>query len=326
MVIPNKLLIVTGCDSKFFPNLRILLGSWMTHMADFEMAVCDFGLSKTQIEELISIPRLRILSCTKKIEEPLLGKTLIHTFLGEYINELDAIMWIDADAFFNSRLPDVWPILEGYDILIDAHIDSIGQHSDIKNVKDYSLRKDDSYFSAGCWIARPGIFLKRYQDIGSVTRDRNFWEGDAFVSAIYLEKLKIRTINGSIWHSRGKTSLNSSSINKLTAYHHNQTIYVIHANAFYRVGKDGRRILHRPQLARLQDYYENIYHIRMGHHDKTRYNNALLFFYSYLVYFFFTIGSFVIKGIKNVIIFLCIENFFKKIMSSIACKSSVTNN
>jgi hypothetical protein len=311
----NKLLIATGCDSNFFPNLRILLGSWMTHMADFEIVVCDFGLTKTQIDEIILTPRLRILSTPKVIDEPWFGKTLIYTLLGECINEIDALMWIDADAFFNSRLPDIWPILEGYDILIDAHIQSVGELSDIKNIRDYSLRKDDAYFSAGCWIARPGNFLKRYQDIGSVTRDRIFWEPDAFVSAIYLEKLKIRTINGSIWHSRGKTSLKTCSINNLTAFHHNQPIYVIHANAFYHVRKDGRRILNRPKLAQLQDHYENIYNIKMRGEHKTK-NNVLYFLYYYAAYFFITIGSFLIKVIKNIIIFLGIHKVLKKIIAA----------
>ena len=222
----NKtILIVTGCNSNFFPNLRILIGSWMEHMQDFQLAVCDFGLLKIQIDELNLIEGLRILTSDRKVEEPLAGKTMLRSFIGNQLNKLDAIMWIDSDAFFNTRLPEILPILDGYDMLIDSHIQSIGEISDSKNISDFSLRRDDSYFSAGWWVGRPGNFLKRYEEIGQNTRDRHFWEGDAFVSAIYLEKLKIRSINGSIWHSRGKTSLSTCNVIGFTAFHVNQPIY-----------------------------------------------------------------------------------------------------
>ncbi|WP_293685670.1 hypothetical protein [Spirosoma sp. 48-14] len=233
-------------------------------MADYELAVCDFGMSEMQLTELEKVPGLTILHIDALISEPWLGKTLLDQFIKHRINEIDIIMWIDADAFFNSTIPNVYPILEGYDLLIDAHVQSVSEITDEKTIDDLGLRASDSYFSSGFWIIRPNGFFKKYEQLGRLVYGRSFWEQDAFVAAIYMERLKIRTINGSIWHCRGKTSLSTCTVDGLTAFYNQEPIYVIHANDHYRIRKDGRRVLYRPVLAKLQLYYENIYNERMG--------------------------------------------------------------
>ena len=315
----GKVLIVTGCENTFFPNLSVLIGSWLSHMGDFEIAVCDFGLSEIQKHELSGISGLRILSSDEKIETPFAGKTLIFTFLGEIVNQFNAIMWIDADAFFNSRLPDILSILHGYDILIDSHIQSIGEISDRRNIEVCGLRKDDSYFSAGFWIAQPGNFLKVYEEIGTATRDRYyFWEADAFVSAIYREKLKIRTISGAVWHCRGKTSLDSCVVRGLTAYHLDQPIYVIHANAYYWVKKNGRRILYRPTLAKLQQHYLNIYNLKLGLNSKQNY--PANYFQNYFKFLSYKIKTHTLSIIKTVLIFTGLFNVLKRFRNRVLSK------
>jgi len=87
----------------------------------------------------------------------------------------------------------------------------------------------------------------------------NLWEGDAFVAAIYHEKLRLRTVNGGVWHARGKTSLHTCEVAGLNAYHAGQPIYVLHANDGYTVRADGRRIFKRPELAAIQDHYERMF-------------------------------------------------------------------
>jgi hypothetical protein len=77
------------------------------------------------------------------------------------------------------------------------------------------------------------------------------------VAAIYHERLKLRTVSGGVWHARGKTSLGTCTVAGLKAYHENQPIYVLHANAEYKVRGDGRRLFNRPDLLAIQDHYEN---------------------------------------------------------------------
>ena len=74
-------LIVTGADAAHFANLRVLVGSWLINMPHVPLAVCDFGLSPEQTQQLKKLPGLEILTCPVKITHPWQGKSLIRRFL-----------------------------------------------------------------------------------------------------------------------------------------------------------------------------------------------------------------------------------------------------
>lgn len=258
-------LIATGADSNHFANLRVLVGSWLSHMDSFPLLVCDFGLSQPQRDELARISHLEVLPPPRPISHPWEGKSLLGRFLGQRLNGAKAVMWIDADAFFNQPLPDLQPLIDGYDLLIDAHVQSVGEITDSDNLARLGLRADDAYFSAGWWVLRPGCLLDSYERLTALVRGRgNLWEADAFVAAIYSERLKVRTVCGSIWHVRGKTSLDTCTVHGSTAFHGAQPVNVIHANARYLVRPDGRRVFLRQELANLQTIYEDRYFAKIG--------------------------------------------------------------
>jgi hypothetical protein len=253
-------LIVTGADADHFANLRVLIGSWWSHLRERPLAVCDFGLSAAQREELGRIPGLVVLPPPMPIAHPWQGKSLIGRFIASVRAPWEILMWIDADALFASPLPPLADLIEGYDMILDAHVQSVGEIVHDCNLTALGLRKDDAYFSAGCWIARRGCLLETYERLTKeVQGDGNLWECDAFVAAIYREKLRIRTVNGGIWHARGKTSLHTCEVRGLQAFHAGQPIYVLHANDGYTVRADGRRVFKRPELAAIQDHYERVY-------------------------------------------------------------------
>ena len=206
-----------------------------------------------------------MLALDEPVRHPWLGKSYLGRFLGTRLPSAHTVMWIDADAFFNSPLPPLAPLIEGYDLLLDAHVQSVGELTHGSNLKRLGLRPDDAYFSAGWWIARPGRLFETYERLTALVRGQgHLWECDAFVAAIYAERLRIRTVSGLVWHARGKTSLGSCGVRDTTAYHGDQPIYVVHANDSYTVRDDGRRVLDRPDLARLQDRYEQRYRERIG--------------------------------------------------------------
>ncbi len=255
-----SLLIVTGADAAHFANLRVLVGSWLVNMHHVPLAVCDFGLSSEQTQQLKKLRGLNILACPIKVTHPWQGKSLIGRFLESTGVPWKILMWIDADAFFTHPLPPLGPLLDGYDMVLDAHVQSVGEIAQDGNQQALRLRKDDAYFSAGCWIARCGCLLATYERLTAAVQGQgNLWECDAFVASIYQEKLKIRTVSGSIWHSRGKTSLQTCDVRDLQPLHAGQPILVMHANDDYTVRADGRRVLKRPELARVQDHYEAMY-------------------------------------------------------------------
>jgi len=265
MKISQGTVIVTGANADHFANLRVLIGSWLTHMRPLPLAVCDYGLTPKQVLELRAIQGIQLLPQPCPIRHPWQGKSLVGKFLTAFSQPWDIMVWIDADALFNHPLPKLGPLLDGYDLLIDAHVQAVGEIVHDCNLAALNLRRDDAYFSAGWWIAgRRENFLQRYEQFCALVEGKgNLWECDAFVAAVYAEKLCIHTVCGSIWHSRGKTSLQTCSVHNLKASHAGHPIYVIHANDAYTVRQsDQRRVFVRPELAAIQDHYEGVYFTR----------------------------------------------------------------
>ncbi|MDO8543498.1 MAG: hypothetical protein Q7S40_23915 [Opitutaceae bacterium] len=254
------LLIVTGTDAFHFSNLRILIGSWGAHMNRFPLAVCDYGMSAEQVEELRSIRGVEVLPIDERVDHPWLGKALLGKFLRRSNVKWEILMWLDADACFTHPTPDIPPLLAGYDMLLDAHVQSVGEIAHACNRDALGLRSDDAYYAAGWWVARRGCLLDNYEAFTrKVQGEGNLWEGDSFVAAIYRERLKIRNVSGSIWHCRGKTSLHSCQVEGLTPMHAGHPIYVLHANDGYTVTENGRRVFKRPELAAIQAHHEKEY-------------------------------------------------------------------
>ena len=265
MLYDQTKLIVTGSDAYHFSNLCVLIGSWKINNPLIPLAVCDYGLLPDQIEELKRIEGLFYLSnISAAFVHPWEGKAALKDFLTNYKNPWEILIWIDADALFLNPYPDLCGLMVGYDMILDAHIESIGHIMHECNREVLNVRRDDAYFSAGCWIARKGVLLDTYKRLTALVRGKgNLWECDAFVASIYHESLKIRTVNGGIWHSRGKTSLSTCEVRSGQVYHEGQLVYVIHANAHYDVQKDGRRIFNRADLAEIQNYYLNYYKTKL---------------------------------------------------------------
>lgn len=259
----NGTLLVTGADAAHFANLRVLVGSWRANLADWPLAVCDYGLTADQTRQLREWEGLTVLPPPEPIGHGWLGKALIGRFLAAYDRPWSQLSWIDADALFAHRLPALEPLLEGYDMILDAHVQSVGEIVHEANLAVLPLRRDDAYFAAGWWVARRGVLLQNYERFcRQVQGQGNLWEGDAFVAAIYHERLKIRTVCGSVWHARGKTSLHSCEVRGIEPFHAGQPIYVLHANDGYTVRADGRRVFRRPELAAIQDHYESVYRLK----------------------------------------------------------------
>jgi hypothetical protein len=253
-------ILVTGADRRHFANLRVLVGSWWRHQRAAPLKVCDYGLELEQAAELSRWPGVSVLPAPAPITHGWQGKSLIGRFLSQSNTTWERLVWMDADALLAHAFPPLAPLLEGYDLLIDAHVQSVGEIVEACNLAVLPLRRDDAYFAAGWWVARRGVLLDNYERFcAQVQGQGNLWEGDAFVAAIYHEKLKIRTVNGSVWHARGKTSLPTCEVRGLEPFHAGQPIHVLHANDGYTVRADGRRVFNRPELAAIQDYYEGVY-------------------------------------------------------------------
>lgn len=254
------LLIATGANAHHFSNLRILIGSWAAHMSRFPLAVCDYGMTPEQVAELRRWPCVEVLRVDEPVTHPWLGKALLGKFLRGSGVEWRSLMWLDADACFTHPLPEIPPLLDGYDMLLDAHVLSVGEVAHACNREALDLRSDDAYYAAGWWVARRGCLLDNYERFTRQVQGKgNLWEGDSFVAAIYRERLKIRNVCGSIWHCRGRTSLHTCQVEGLTPMHAGHPIYVLHANDGYTVANDGRRVFKRPELAAIQAHYERAY-------------------------------------------------------------------
>lgn len=258
------MILATGANALHFSNLRILMGSWITHMPRFPLKICDYGFSAEQVEELRLWPGVEVLRVDEPVTHPWLGKALLARFLDRTNDDWRSVMWLDADACFTSPLPDVAPLLDGYDMLLDAHVQSVGEIAHACNRETLGLREDDAYYAAGWWVARRGCLLESYlRNTRLVQGKGNLWEGDSFVAAIYQERLKIRNVCGSIWHCRGKTSLHTCTVEGLVPRHAGFPIYVLHANDGYTIGEAGRRYFVRKELAAIQAHYEARYFERL---------------------------------------------------------------
>jgi len=264
----SSTLIVTGADTAHFAHLRVLIGSWAAHLREVPLAVCDYGLTAEQRRELAGFSGLVILPAPEPVRHPWVGKSIVGKFLASERRPYAELMWIDADAFFASRPPDVHALIAGYDLMLDAHVQSVGEITLECNLAPLGLRRDDAYFSAGWWIARRGCLLETYAELcDKVEGQGNLWECDAFVAAIYAERLKLRTVAGSVWHARGKTSLHTCEVRGTEVFHAGQPVYVVHANEGYTVRPDGRRVFRRADLAAVQDHYEVIYGLQVAAHQ-----------------------------------------------------------
>jgi hypothetical protein len=262
-------IIATGADAYHFSHIAILIASWKTHNPTLPLVVCDYGFTAEQVALLRAIPGVHYApGPTPNYDHPWEGKARLGTYLASYRAPWDLLVWIDADALFLHPYPGLGERMAGYDMIIDAHIQSVGEimHECNREVLGRAAGggggfwRDDAYFSAGCWIARRGVLLENYATLCAQVKGKgNLWEGDAFVAAIYREKLRLRTVNGGVWHARGKTSLHTCEAVGLKAYHGGQPIYVLHANDGYTVRADGRRIFKRPELAAIQDHYERMF-------------------------------------------------------------------
>ncbi|MEY2879069.1 MAG: hypothetical protein RLZZ15_1449 [Verrucomicrobiota bacterium] len=250
--------IATGANAAHFANLTMLLASWKTHHAATPLVVCDYGLTPEQAALLRAIPGLHFaagpaLRGTHAWE----GKARLGEYVAPPAPPWEALVWIDADALFLRPLPALGELLAGYDVIVDAHVQSNGAIVHEGNLRALGLRADDAYFSSGFWIVRRGCLLESFARLAERVRGQgNLWENDAFVAAIYAEKLRVRTVSGGVWHARGKTSLHTCAVAGLEARHEGQPIYVVHANDGYTLRADGRRIFNRPELAAIQDHYE----------------------------------------------------------------------
>jgi hypothetical protein len=158
-------------------------------------------------------------------------------------------------------LPDLADLLSGYDLVIDAHTMSVGEVARPETRRHLPLSETDAYFSSGFWITRSVRLLEQWDRlVESVVGRGNLWENDAFVAAVYSSGAKIRPVCGNIWHVRGTTSVQSVEVRDHTVFHGGYPALVLHANWFFTVRADGRRVFDRPELAAVQDFYENMYH------------------------------------------------------------------
>ena len=257
----NSVLIATGADAVHFAHLPMLIASWKTHLPGIPLVVCDYGLTPDQVALVRAVPGVHYAAGpTPHYSHAWEGKARLGAYLEPFTGPWKWVVWIDADALFLRPLPELSAIIEGYDVIVDAHVQSIGEIVQEGNRRVLDLRNDDAYFSSGFWIVRRGCLLETFASAAaSVKGQGNLWENDAFVAAIYRERLKVRTVNGGVWHARGKTSLHTCEVSGLNAYHAGQPIYVLHANDGYTVRADGRRIFKRPELAAIQDHYERMF-------------------------------------------------------------------
>jgi hypothetical protein len=250
--------IATGANALHFSNLTMLIASWKTTHPGWPLVVCDYGLTGEQVALLSAIPGVFYAAGpTPPYDHAWEGKARLGAYLERVPLAWRTLIWIDADALLLEPLPQLDALMAGYDIIIDAHVQSVGEIMHEINRNALGVRPDDAYFSSGFWIVRRGCLLDSFASGAAMVKGRgNLWENDAFVAAIYRERLKVRTVSGGVWHARGKTSLHSCEVVGLRAYHAGQPIHVVHANDGYTVRADGRRIFKRPELAAIQDHCE----------------------------------------------------------------------
>lgn len=250
--------IVTGADSSHFVNSRMLVASWWETNRELPLAYCDFGLTPEQVTEVRSWP-------VTFFPIPPELKSATHPWrrkagLIQYIADLgwNTLIWVDADAILLHPLHNVGFLLEGYDLLIDAHRMAIGE---IMRPETAALLPPldarDAYFSSGFWITTSPALLNTWDKLcASVVGVGNLWENDAFVAAVYAIRPHMRTVCGNIWHVRGVTSLQTADFTNGRLAFAGYPCVVLHANAEYTLREDGRRVFTRRSLREVQDRLE----------------------------------------------------------------------
>jgi ADP-heptose:LPS heptosyltransferase/polysaccharide pyruvyl transferase WcaK-like protein len=255
---PTQTLIVTGADRTHFANSKMLVASWWRHNRELPFCYCDYGLSEDQKREVSRWP-VRLLETPAEFAGA--GGWRCKAGLIRYLKFCGSAwknaIWIDADALFLQPLPDVNALMEGYDLLIDAHRQSVGEIVERVNLDLLPLDPGDAYFSSGFWITSSESFLALWDELVERVCGRgNLWENDAFVAAVYSARCRVRTVCGNIWHSRGATSLNTCALKEGELRFADAPVRILHANDGYTVRADGRRVFNRPELKCVQDLYE----------------------------------------------------------------------
>lgn len=253
--------LVTGADAAHFANSKLLVASWRQHNPELPLLYCDFGLQTSQREALLGIGGLRLL-----LADELHGKSgwecksNLHKYLEQTTGPDTIVVWVDADAILLRPLQDIAHLIDGYDMIIDVHVQSVGEIMTTANMVVLGANPTDAYFSSGFWMVRHPSFLKTWARLTeNVKFQGNLWENDAFVAAIYHERLKIRPVNGNIWHCRGMTSLDTCQVRGGHLFFGEYPVQVLHANAGFTIREDGRRVFKREDLAAIQDRYEALF-------------------------------------------------------------------
>lgn len=153
-VIPpdDDLVIVTGADRKYFPDLRQLLESVFTHEAESKVIVYDLGLKETQRRELVkTYPGISIRSfdfakypeyfdIKKNAGEYAWKPVIIADVFEEFKTQ---IIWMDSRNILVERLNDVRRIIR-----------FIGVYSPkaFGNVKDWTHPETRRYLNVKPWL------------------------------------------------------------------------------------------------------------------------------------------------------------------------------
>src|SRR3954463_12045967 len=123
--------IITGLDSAHFANCKQLLASWFDSNRNIPLAIADFGLTPDHAREIKSwpvrfLPRTLATNAIGEFNHAWRAKAaLIHyaSALGPWKH----LVWIDADALLLQPLGNLATLLDGYDLLLDAHRMSLGE-------------------------------------------------------------------------------------------------------------------------------------------------------------------------------------------------------
>src|SRR5688500_16918680 len=250
--------MVTGSARAHFVNSKMLVASWWRNDRSMPLLYCDYGLSPEQRTEVLTWP-------VHVIGQPAEFRGL-HSWrskagLVRYLKSLGRwwrnVIWLDADAILLTKLSPIEDLLAGYDLAIDAHSMSVAEIVKPECMEHLPLSATDAYYSSGFWITSSPTLLAEWDRlVEPVFLKGNLWENDAFVAAVYQSRVRVRPLCGNIWHARGATSLQTAEVRNKALFHQGIPIHVLHANWFFKLRADGRRVLDRPDLAAVQDHYE----------------------------------------------------------------------
>jgi hypothetical protein len=159
--------IVTGANAQHFANSRMLVASWWDTNRQIPLAVCDFGLTSDQLEEVRSWP-VTLLALPRALDAETHGWRR-KAGLNQYVHTLSwrTLTWVDADAVILESLADVESLIEGYDLLIDAHRMAIGEIlcDPTTTAQLLPLDRRDAYFSSGFWSTRSQVLLDTWDTL-----------------------------------------------------------------------------------------------------------------------------------------------------------------